>query len=69
MSGIDSWVLARASRRIDETSWFSVALGALLIVIGGLTKPTFKLLLAFSALEVDLLWLDDALLDFEARSI
>jgi len=61
LSGIGFWVLSRVSRRMDTRSGVSVAIGAVLIVIGGLTKPVFKLLLAFSALEVDLLWLDDAL--------
>ncbi len=61
LSGIGLWVLARLSTRVDRQSGWSVIVGALLIVIGGLTKPVFKLLLAFSAAEVDLLWLDDAL--------
>jgi hypothetical protein len=61
LSGIGLWVLARLSARADRQSGWSVVVGALLIVIGGLTKPVFKLLLAFSAAEVDLLWLDDAL--------
>ena len=54
-------MLARLSQRVDRESGRFVAVGALLIVAGGVTKPVFKLLLAFSAIEVDLLWLDDAL--------
>lgn len=61
LSGIGFLVLTRLSRRVDRGSGLTVVVGALLIVVGGLSKPVFKLLLAFSAVEADLLWLDDAL--------
>lgn len=60
-SAVGFVVLAGAARRIDATATGYVAVGALLIVAGGLTKPVFKLLLAFGAIEADMLWLDDAL--------
>lgn len=60
-SAVGFVMLVRASRPIDTTATGYLAAGALLIVAGGLTKPVFKLLLAFDAIEADMLWLDDAL--------
>ena len=61
LSAVGFVVLTRTSRRLDGRAAGHVAAGALLIVAGGLTKPVFKLLLAFGAIEADMLWLDDAL--------
>ncbi len=66
LSAVGFWILARVSSRIDRSAGHVVGFGALLIVAGGLTKPVFKLLLAFGAIEIEMLWLDDALFWFLA---
>lgn len=60
-SAVGLWVLAGVSGQIDRRSGRLVSTGALLIVLGGFTKPVYKLLLAFSAAQPGILWLDDAL--------
>ena len=55
------WLLARLSSRLDKPAGRSVGAGGALVVVGGLTKPVYKLTLALSDGAVDITVLDRAL--------
>lgn len=66
LSGAALFVLARACGRLDPTAGRYVGAGLVLLVIGGLSKPIYKTLVALSDGAVDLAVLDDLLFWFLA---
>ena len=66
LSGIALFVLARVCGRMDPTAGRYVAASLAFLVIGGLTKPIYKTLVALSDGTVDLVVLDELLFWFLA---
>ncbi len=66
LSGTALFVLARVCGRLDPPAGRYVATALVLLVVGGLTKPIYKTLLALSDGTVDLVVLDDLLFWFLA---
>jgi hypothetical protein len=66
LSGAALFVLARVCGRLDPTAGRYVAISLVLLVIGGLSKPIYKTVLALSDGTVDLVVLDDLLFWFLA---
>ena len=61
LSGAGLWLLAKLSSRLDGPAGRSVGVGAALVVVGGFTKPAYKLILALSDGAVDITVFDRAL--------
>jgi len=66
LSGAGLFVLARMLARMDAASGTMAYLGAGLVTLGGLCKATWKLLMALSSGQNDIVALDDALFWFLA---
>ena len=66
LSGFALAVLARVCGRLDVTAGRYVAASLVLLVVGGLSKPIYKTVLALSDGSVDLVVLDDLLFWFLA---
>lgn len=66
LSGTALFVLARLCGRLDPTAGRYVAASLVLLVIGGVSKPIYKTLLALSDGAIDLVVLDDLLFWFLA---
>ena len=61
LSSIGLFFLARMVTRIDQASGRLAYLGWALITLGGINKATWKLIMAATSSQTNLVWLDDSL--------
>lgn len=66
LNAVALWLLARTSLRLDRRAGMYVSASLILLAVGGLTKPTYKLILALSDRASDFAILDDLLFWFLA---
>jgi hypothetical protein len=61
LSSVGLFFLSRMVARIDQDSGRLATLGWILITLGGLNKATWKLIMAATSSQTNLVWLDDSL--------